>query len=70
MDISRGLEGVVVDTTRISLVDGVNGVLSYRGRNVENLIDKPFVKLEVEAGGGFLSRYQFVKFHVSPTMTD
>ena len=42
MDISRGLEGVIVDTTRISLVDGVNGVLSYRGSNVENLIDKPF----------------------------
>ena len=42
MNISRGLEGVIVDTTRISLVDGVNGVLSYRGCNVENLIDKPF----------------------------
>lgn len=42
MNISRGLEGVVVDTTRISLVDGVNGVLSYRGSNVDNLVGKPF----------------------------
>ena len=35
-----------------------------------NRIDTPFVKLEVGVGGGFLSLYQVVKFHVSPTMTD
>ena len=42
MDIARGLEGVVVDTTAISLVDGDNGVLSYRGTPIDNLIEMPF----------------------------
>lgn len=42
MKIARGLEGVVVDTTRISLVDGEKGVLSYRGINVDQLVSKPF----------------------------
>ena len=38
MDIRHGLEGVVVDTTAISLVDGQNGILSYRGVPVDDLI--------------------------------
>ena len=42
MDIAHGLEGVVVDTTRISLVDGKNGILSYRGRSIDELVDLPF----------------------------
>ena len=37
--IHRGLEGVVVDTSAISLVDGDNGVLSYRGVPVDDLVD-------------------------------
>ena len=40
--IARGLEGVVVDTTAISLVDGENGVLSYRGISIDALVDEPF----------------------------
>ena len=42
MEISYGLEGVVVDTTAISLVDGANGVLSYRGHRVDDLLDYSF----------------------------
>ena len=42
MEIARGLEGVVVDTTAISLVDGANGILSYRGYNIDELVDLPF----------------------------
>lgn len=41
-EIRRGLEGVVVDTTAISLVDGEAGVLSYRGIPIEDLVDAPF----------------------------
>ncbi len=41
-EIRRGLEGVVVDTTRISLVDGEAGVLSYRGVPIDDLVDAPF----------------------------
>lgn len=40
--IRRGLEGVVVDTTAISLVDGDNGVLSYRGIPIDDLVAAPF----------------------------
>ncbi len=40
--IHRGLEGVVVDTTAISLVDGENGVLSYRGIPMDDLVGQPF----------------------------
>jgi len=41
-EIKRGLEGVVVDTTSISLVDGEAGVLSYRGVSIDDLVDAPF----------------------------
>ena len=36
------VEGVVVDTTAISLVDGEAGVLSYRGVPIDDLVDAPF----------------------------
>ncbi len=42
MTMARGLEGVIVDTTSISLVDGDNGVLSYRGMTIDDLVDLPF----------------------------
>lgn len=42
MDIKRGLEGVVVDTTAISCVDGEHGVLSYRGIPVDELVSLDF----------------------------
>jgi citrate synthase len=36
---SKGLEGVVAAETRISLVDGANGVLSYGGYAIEDLAE-------------------------------
>jgi citrate synthase len=42
VDIKKGLEGVVVDSTSISLVDGDAGRLYYRGHAIEKLIHKPF----------------------------
>lgn len=42
VDIKKGLEGVVVDSTSISLVDGVAGRLYYRGLPIERLINYPF----------------------------
>ncbi len=44
-EIKRGLEGVVVDTTNISLVDGDAGVLSYRGVPIDELVDAPFAEV-------------------------
>jgi citrate synthase len=54
-EIRRGLEGVVVDTTSISLVDGENGVLSYRGVPVDELIDEPFGRVAALVVDGELS---------------
>jgi citrate synthase len=42
VDIKKGLEGVVVDSTSISLVDGEAGRLYYRGYPIEKLINHPF----------------------------
>ena len=42
VDIKKGLEGVVVDSTSISLVDGEAGRLYYRGHPIEKLIKYPF----------------------------
>lgn len=42
VDIKKGLEGVVVDSTSISLVDGEAGRLYYRGYPIEKLVNKPF----------------------------
>lgn len=41
VNIAKGLEGVIADTTAVSLVDGNRGVLSYRGRNIDELVDLP-----------------------------
>ena len=41
-EIMKGLEGVVVDTTAISLVDGQAGKLSYRGYDIDELVNLPF----------------------------
>src|SRR5271170_6923993 len=43
VDIKKGLEGVVVDSTSISLVDGQAGRLYYRGYPIEKLVESPFV---------------------------
>jgi citrate synthase len=42
VDIKKGLEGVVVDSTSISLVDGDAGRLYYRGHPIEKLVKVPF----------------------------
>jgi citrate synthase len=42
VDIKKGLEGVVVDSTSISLVDGDAGRLYYRGLPIERLVKHPF----------------------------
>jgi citrate synthase len=42
VDIKKGLEGVVVDSTSISLVDGDAGRLYYRGVPIERLVKHPF----------------------------
>jgi citrate synthase len=42
VDIKKGLEGVVVDTTSTSLVDGEAGRLYYRGYPIERLVQYPF----------------------------
>ena len=43
--IAKGLEGVEVDTTAVSLVDGEAGKLSYRGHDIATLVDWPFAKV-------------------------
>src|SRR6476619_4112784 len=45
MEVPKGLEGVEVDVTKISLVDGEQGRLSYRGRDVTRLIEWPFSRV-------------------------
>jgi citrate synthase len=42
LDIKKGLEGVVVDSTSTSLVDGEAGRLYYRGYPIEKLMQRPF----------------------------
>ncbi len=42
VEIKKGLEGVVVDNTSISLVDGEAGRLYYRGHPIERLVKSPF----------------------------
>ncbi len=42
MMIHKGLEGVLVDSTAISLVEGARGELSYRGYTIGSLIGEPF----------------------------
>lgn len=47
LDVPRGLDGVVVDTTSISDVDGQAGTLSYRGVSVDELVDQPFSQVAI-----------------------
>jgi citrate synthase len=42
IEIKRGLEGVVVDDTATSFVDGDAGTLYYRGYPIEELVKYPF----------------------------
>lgn len=43
--IAKGLEGIEVDETAISLVDGIQGTLSYRGYPLDTLVDWPFTRV-------------------------
>ena len=45
VEIHKGLEGVVADSTALSLVDGEGGHLYYRGYPVEALAEKRFVEV-------------------------
>lgn len=45
IEVDKGLADVVVGETAISLVDGANGALYYRGRNVDELVDWPFAEV-------------------------
>jgi len=42
VEIRKGLEGVVVDSTSVSLVEGAAGRLYYRGYPIERLVQHPF----------------------------
>lgn len=45
VQIRKGLEGVVADTTSISHVDGEAGRLYYRGYPIESLAQRPFAEI-------------------------
>jgi citrate synthase len=44
-EVRKGLEGVVADTTSISLVDGPAGRLYYRGQPIEALVKRRFAEV-------------------------
>jgi len=39
VEVSRGLENVVIKTTGLTFIDGVNGILRYRGYDVNDLVE-------------------------------
>lgn len=45
VQIRKGLEGVIADTTSVSLVDGEAGRLYYRGHSVESLVNRRFAEV-------------------------
>src|ERR1044071_5427217 len=45
VQVQKGLEGVVADTTAVSLVDGEAGRLYYRGRSIESLTQYRFAEV-------------------------
>lgn len=53
-EIHKGLEGVVVDTTAVSLVDGARGELSYRGHEIGTLVALPFADVAALVATGRL----------------
>jgi len=42
LNVKKGLEGIVALETEISFIDGENGILEYRGINIEQLADQSF----------------------------
>ncbi len=45
INVPKGLDDVIVGETAVSLVDGKNGELSYRGVSVDELVNWPFTKV-------------------------
>src|SRR5262245_44707818 len=45
VQVQKGLEGLVADTTAVSLVDGEAGRLYYRGQPIESLIRHSFAEV-------------------------
>lgn len=45
VQVHKGLEGIVADTTAVSLVDGDAGRLYYRGRPIESLMQYTFAEV-------------------------
>jgi len=43
--VNIGLDGVIVGETAISNVDTTQGVLSYRGLDMSELADRPFLQV-------------------------
>ncbi len=41
-DMKKGLEGVIALDTKISFIDGIQGILKYRGIKIEDLVDFPY----------------------------
>jgi len=41
-DIKKGLESVIALETSISYIDGINGILEYRGYNINDLSEMPY----------------------------
>ncbi|MFW6092572.1 MAG: citrate/2-methylcitrate synthase [Pseudomonadota bacterium] len=54
--VHKGLEGVVVDTTAVSLVDGARGALSYRGHDIAGLVERPFAEVAALVATGEFDR--------------
>ncbi len=44
-DINIGLEGIVVGSTAISNVEGERGRLTYRGHDIAELAERPFLQV-------------------------
>lgn len=60
---SKGLEGVIVDETKISNVEGEEGRLTYRGYLIEDLVQKPFAQVAwLVLFGGFPTEKEQVDF--------
>jgi citrate synthase len=43
--VYKGLDGVCVDETTLSKVDGVNGILTYLGYNIDQLVSCSFEEI-------------------------
>jgi len=42
VQVMKGLEDIIIDTSGISLIDGLAGRLIYRGHDIRELIDLSF----------------------------